>query len=520
MTLRQHVIRVALLMVAVAGLIAWLHQHTESTFADGLRYIHQAERLDHGEWTRGLVGSIDHPMHALAIFAAHRVVGGEGPVAWQHAAQTAALLALVLTVIPLYLVGLELYDANAAWVGCALYFANPMTGYIAVNVLSETTFLFFWTWGLWAAIRFLREGRTVWLAPTVVFAALAYGTRPEGMLLPIALTVVLLASPSYWATRLSWPRWWAAVAIVIVGPLALAGPYMLAKGRIDTKPAVGRVLGLAPHSPPLALERDRPLPSDQTTAETYMLAFKRVNKVMRNSVTAVLIPFAILGILLSWSSAPQARAWLFQGIMLALSVVALIRLHATGGYCTVRHAIVPGMILILAGAHGLSVVLKSAIVDGRLLGRPREFYRLGPAFWALALVILIAPGHLGAMGSSPGSFTTYHTAGRWIATQTAPRDRVLDMTDWSLYFSGRDGYILGDVDAATADPKTRWIIVRDIHLERRSIYTTLLKHLINGRKPVAAFPGKARPNQVRILVFDRDSPSLQNASASTDSARR
>ena len=40
---------------------------------------------------------------------------------------------------------------------------NPLMGGIVANVLSESSFLLFWTWGMWAAVRFLREGRFLWL---------------------------------------------------------------------------------------------------------------------------------------------------------------------------------------------------------------------------------------------------------------------------------------------------------------------------------------------------------------------
>ena len=55
-------------------------------FADGLRYIRQAQQLDRGAWRDGLVGSIDHPLHPLGLVMVRGLVGGEGPDSWQHAA--------------------------------------------------------------------------------------------------------------------------------------------------------------------------------------------------------------------------------------------------------------------------------------------------------------------------------------------------------------------------------------------------------------------------------------------------
>ena len=140
---------------------------------------------------------------------------------------------------------------------------------IVVNVLSESTFLLFWTWGLWAAVRFLREGRFSWLPLAIGFGILAYLSRPEGMLLPLAMVATLGLLPFHRSTRINWPRWWRAVAFLVLGSLALAGPFMAMKGGPGTKPAIARVLGLAPASPPEALERERPLPADQSVLTTY-----------------------------------------------------------------------------------------------------------------------------------------------------------------------------------------------------------------------------------------------------------
>src|ERR687894_435817 len=90
--------------------------------------------------------------------------------------------------------------------------------------------------------------------------------RPEGLLLPGALLATLLLMPLMRTTRLNWPRWGAAMAFLVLGPLLLVGPYLAIKGGVATKPAVARLLGTAPRSAPLAVERERPLDPDQSTA--------------------------------------------------------------------------------------------------------------------------------------------------------------------------------------------------------------------------------------------------------------
>ena len=50
-----------------------------------------------------------------------------------------------LLVIPIYLLSLELFGEQTAWLACVLAIANPIIGYVVVNVLSESTFLLWWS---------------------------------------------------------------------------------------------------------------------------------------------------------------------------------------------------------------------------------------------------------------------------------------------------------------------------------------------------------------------------------------
>jgi hypothetical protein len=509
MSLLQHGVRVFLLMAAVAGLLVWLNYHAEVTFADGLRGIQQAEAIDAGAWADGVIRSVDHPLHPIAVAAVHRLIGGQGPVSWQHAAQGASILGAVLLVIPVYLLALEIYGPPTAWLGAILVVANPVMGHVVTNVLSETTFLLFWTWGLWGAVRFLREGRFFWLPLTIGFGALAYLARPEGMLLPLALVATLLLLPLHRTTRIYWPRWWAAIAFLILGSISLVGPYMALKGGIGTRPAIARLIGTAPPADAEALERDRPLPPDQSQWQTYLVAIRRVGQAFRGAVTLPLLALAALGLMVARPWTVRARVWLFAGIVVALSALALVRLHVTGGYCTVRHALVPAMLLRLAAAHGLAWIICSTVIDGRWLGLAEGRFRPGPALWALLLGALLGLPWSGTTTQVPGSFGSYRDAGTWIEQATASTPgKVLDMTDWSLFFSRRPGFILKDIRTAVADPGTRWIVARNAHLRGHWVYSRLLADLVRDRRPTLLIPAHPRPGQLQIRIYDRWAPPI------------
>ena len=219
MTRLQHAARIGLLMAGAAALLGWVLRHSEVCFADGLRYIHQAEQIDGGHWHDGLVrgnrSSAPSPGNRRRAPPPRR--RGTRVLAatprWCSVSPRSSCWSF-----PIYLLALELFGDRTAWLAALLVIFNPIVSLIVVNVLSESTFLLFWTFGLWGAVRFLREGRFLWLPLAIGFGALAYLTRPEGMLLPAALTATLLLLPMLPATRINWPRWWGAIAFRAGGP--------------------------------------------------------------------------------------------------------------------------------------------------------------------------------------------------------------------------------------------------------------------------------------------------------------
>jgi hypothetical protein len=526
-TVLKHTAGAGLLIGIAAALLGVLIRHTETSFADGLRYIRQAERIDAAGLGDGAKEGTDHPLHPLLIATAHRLLGGDGPASWQRAALWLSFACTVLLVAPIYMITIELFDRRAAWLACLLVMINPLSSYIVVNVLSESTFLLPWTFGVWAAIRFLHAGRLRFLVLAIGFGALAYLTRPEGLLLSCALLASLLASAVFRATRLDWRQWRRLVGCLLGGVMLLAGPYIALRGGLGTKPGIARVLGLAPRSNRLALERERPLEPDQPLIETYKLASVRMLKVMRAAVTPTLLPFALLGVLLWARRGSHGRAAMFLAMVLAASAVALVRLHATGGYCTTRHGLIPGMLLSLAAAGGLGFVSGKLVVPGRWLGIAYE--RVGipaPLCCVLMMVMLImANGTRGMEFRSGGPFAVYHATASWLSGNATGGEKVLDMTDWSLYLSRRSGYHFAEVYKAPADPATRWIVVREPHVGGRWPYTSVIRDLIGDREPVALIPTRPAPGQLQIRIYDRQqaesAPAIgQTGELSSNTARK
>ncbi len=495
---RRSIARIGGLMVVVAIMLGWLATRAEILFADGLRYIAQAQALNLGKASDGLKKAVDHPVYPIAIVAVHRLLGGENPEDWQTAAQGAAIVAGVLLVIPLYLNSREIFGESAALPATLLFYAVPVTGHVFADTLSESTFLFFWAWGLWASLRFLKSGQIGWIPLVVVSSALAYLTRPEGLLLPAALVVALILSPK-WVARGLGRRGLIALGVLVLGSAAVVGPYVALKGGLGTKPSIARLLGTAPRSAPGAVERERPPKEGQTEVMTYILAGKAVGKAVSEAVSWPLVPFWGLGILVFGLTSRDglARQWRLLTVIGLASLLALIRLHATGGYCSPRHAMILSFIAIPTAAAALNWLLAQAarLVNDRVPVRSFGWVALLLGLCLFHAEEILAPLNQGMDG--------YRQAGHWLAAHSAEGSRVVDVTGWSQFYGQRLGYTFANLIEAQGDPKARWVVAREAHLKGPWEYCQRLRDLVNDRPPIAVFRGSVGQRPTKIYLFDR-----------------
>jgi len=509
---KQHWQRLGLLMIGAAALLGWLTAHTEILYTDGLRYIAQAKTIDQGAWTSGLVRSVDHPVYPLAIVAVHRLIGGNGPKDWQNAAQLAAACAGVVLAIPTYLIALELFGPSTAWLACLLIYLIPFNGHLLADALSESTLLLFWSFGVWSSLRLLRTGRLAWLFPVVISSVLAYLTRPEGLVVPFSLVATLILLPLRSSFGFPEPRRRWALGLLMVGSLIAAGPFMLMKGGFSSKPSMSRLLGFAPGAGPMAVERERPLDPGQTAARTVLLANRAMVRAVAGATTIPLLLLAPIGIAVGCSRADARRSWLFLGIMLGASALAMIRMHALAGYCTPRHAVIVAWILVLAGGAGLEWVAASlGTRAARFPGDRWTIQRAGAAIKAIALAgCLLAWGRAMTAPIDSG-FAGYRLAGEWLKSAAAAGERVLDPKGLSLFYAGEQGYTFATLTDGSHDPAVRWVVAHDALLRGPWDYCELLRRLVADRRPTRVFPVNRVRGSSQVYVFDLSRPADKTA---------
>ncbi|MFI5458026.1 MAG: ArnT family glycosyltransferase [Isosphaerales bacterium] len=527
MTPKQHWWRLGLLMIGAAALLGWLTAHTEILSADGPRYIAQAKTIDQGAWTNGLVRSVDHPVYPLAISAVHRLIGGNRPDDWQKAAQLAAAFAGVLLAIPTYLIALELFGPSSAWLACLLIYLIPSNGHILADALSESTLLLFWSFAVWSSLRLLRTGRPAWLFLVVLSSLLAYLTRPEGLVVPGSLfaTLILLrplSSVLRPSESLGFPepcrRW--ALGLLMVGSLIAAGPFMLMKGGISSKPAMSRLLGLTPRAGALAVERERPLDPEQTVPRTILLATRAMVRAVAGATTIPLLLLAPVGIAVGCSPAVARRSWLFLGIMLGASALALIRMHSLAGYCTPRHAMIVAWVLVLAGGAGLGRAVASlASTAARFLGDRWTIERVDAAVKAIALGGCVMAWGPAATAPIDSGFAGYRLAGEWLASTKGAGERVIDPKGLSLFYAGEPGYTFDTLTEGSHDRAVRWVIAHDSLLLGPWNYCELLRKLVDDRRSTRVFPVNRVRGSTQVYVFDLWRPEEKTAGSSLPQLR-
>ena len=126
MSKMQHAACVALLMAGAGGLLGWLAGHTDILFADGLRYIDQA-RADRprrlGRRPDPIRRPPDLPDGDRGGASPRRPA--TGPRRGRRRPSSPSVVAGILLVVPLYLVALELFGASTAWLACLLVYLVP-----------------------------------------------------------------------------------------------------------------------------------------------------------------------------------------------------------------------------------------------------------------------------------------------------------------------------------------------------------------------------------------------------------
>lgn len=466
-----------LLVVLAAGLRLWQVASAELTSRDSIAYIRQAWRFEHEPWVEVVRTSPQHPLYAVLVAGAARLlraVVDDLPRAMQLAAQLASSLASVLLVVPMYYLGRELFDRRVGFWAALVVQVLPSTGRMFPDGLSEAPFLLLTATALLFAAIGLRTGGVRWFVLTGLTTGLAYLTRTEGLLVAAVAGLVLLGLQRS-------PRWRRPWTTTLGNAAALAGacallvvPFMLLIGGVSLKASYRYMIDpegwkLPPRSElpavasplPLALWNYGPevLPRDR-----YGWAAWAVLQVLDDSFFHVGLPLAVLGLWLfrrGFAAAPGR--WLV--IVLGLVLVPLLyKLGQSNGYLGERHAV----LLVLGGVY-FAVAAVGAVAAGLAARWPRLS---GPA---VGLVLMLAWSGLcvpKAVAPLHGNRAGFRAAGEWLAQHSEPGDPVIDPLAWTAYHAGRV-FVEGRADVPRSTPPVSYVVLEHSRSTHPHLYYLL-----------------------------------------------
>ncbi len=239
-------------------------------------------------------------------------MGGDRPRDWQTAAQVAAAIAGVLLVVPTYLIALELFGESTAWLACILIFSVPANSHVLADALSESTFLLFFAFGLWAALAVpaSRSDRLAGAGVGLQRAGVPDPSRRAG-LAGGALARTLRALVSSVAQTAGRPQTGGNRAPDVGTDPGSRTLCDSSKGGISTKPSILRILGLAPSAGAMSVERERPLDPGQNEITTAVLGFKAMLRAVAGATTIPLLLLSPLGLAAGWTTAARKRTGSF-----------------------------------------------------------------------------------------------------------------------------------------------------------------------------------------------------------------
>ncbi|HEV3118388.1 MAG TPA: glycosyltransferase family 39 protein [Gemmataceae bacterium] len=532
-----HDLRWLLVLIAfAAGIRVWLICHTEVAARDSIGFVRYAVQLEKQPWLEVVRHSEQHPGYPFLVLAVSQPVrhfmDGTSPKSMQVSAQVASALAGVLLVIPMFYLGRALFDRRVAFWATLMFQCLPVAAHVLSDGLSEATFLLFMTTGLLCAVHALRTFSLVWFACCGLCGGLAYLTRPEGVLLPLAVLLVLPLAKLMLQRREGWKRAALGGASLAVTAIVVGSPFAFAIGGFTSKPTPKKILNVdadssedkAPDSygrtaqqwdgvqgPEYAQATAAGLLAVYAPSELNSLLwwpFKAIGIELLKGYEYVLWAPLLLGV---WLFRKQFRSspgmWLML-VLCALDIALLWRLGKVVGYISDRHVlllVLCGLYLAAAGCIRASEALAGFASSAWTSWRGGAAFTLRQQSW-IALGLLMGM----TMFDLPGALKTLHAnraghrqAGQWLAQHSQPADFLLDPYCWAHYYSGRL-FLEGTKPTASPGQAINGYIViehsKSDHIRLEAV--PLAEEFSTFGKAVFHWPENVSEANAKILVYE------------------
>jgi 4-amino-4-deoxy-L-arabinose transferase-like glycosyltransferase len=454
---RTAVLLAGIAFAALAVRLLWLAYHGlgEITW-DGAEYARTATNLASGHGYLGLRGTTNFvfpPFYSLTIAALLPLTGDA-----ERAGLAVSLISGALFVLPVYLLATAVFSRRTGILAASIAAVFPFVVELSTVVLAEMLFLTLVTAGLAFLVRAAQAFTVRDACLCGAACGLAYLTRPEGILIE-ALAVATIVCAAFGARS---ARRLPVLGFAVILPFAVvAAPYIAFLSsnaghvRIEGKSFLNLDIGMRMQrgmsyavaadaidrdlnevGPELRRDyyfepRDREKISNGRivafAAENTLRHSKDIAKIALSPLcgTIVFAAFVLAGLL---AGAWTRKRITGEAILIAYAAVVIVSLASVVQFWDRYFAgFVP--IWIVFGARGID----AATLRLHLRAPALQHLRVAAPLTALFLAVCAFSTRTGFNDNS--ATTVEKVAGQWLAANAPPGQRVLSISDQSVYYA-------------------------------------------------------------------------------------
>ena len=393
---------------------------------DGITYIKYAKKLNSG-FVKTIKDDSQPPGYPSLILAAHKVTDlihkNTSILSWIYCAQTIALTFRLLAITVLYFIAKHLFDDRTSFWSILILILLPLPARYGSDTLSDWPHLLFFVSGLFLLFKAGVNKRWWIFGFTGLVPGAGYLVRPECAMLVI-IGGLWLGLQLVWPQRvMSKGHVLSVLVSLIIGFLAIAGPYMMLKGAIFPKKNVGR---FSQSSKQLDADKHISLTAPETTLAsqyTPLNFIKAFNKLFGN-IGETLMWFFVPALFIGTYKKLKAQKWYepekFCIIALVMLYTSLMTwLYCNYGYMSKRHTlpllIIP-ILYIPAGLQELAIWLQEKF-PGKV--KTSVTTNRDQRFWFMVLFLIgISICIVKLLGSYSTEKHGYRAAAEWLKANT------------------------------------------------------------------------------------------------------
>lgn len=391
----RDLVNVLILLTVALCIGIYLIATTAIIAKDGVTFIKYGQQIEAAP-IKTIMNEFQHPGYPWLILTAHKVTAflheNTSILSWIYCGQSVTLLFRMLAITVLYFIGKQLFGARMSFWAILILILLPKPAEYGSDALSDWPHLFFLASGLLLLLKGSINRKWWRFGFAGLAAGVGYLIRPECAQL-VVLGSLWLGLQLLWSKRvMSKGKALSALVLILVGFLAIAGPYMNLKGAVFPKKNVGQ---FTQNSQQLEVhaENNQPLSEAMHTSKfTPSNITKALGKLVEN-IGETSMWFFVPALLIGMHKKFKTLKWykpekFFVIAIIALNIPVMIWLYCKHGYMSVRHTLPLLIILILYVPVGLQ---ESALwLQQRFAKKAEPSAAIGrdEQFWFMVLLVI------------------------------------------------------------------------------------------------------------------------------------